>query len=205
MKWAEVLEGPSGCPPILPKPICNQRAGTSAARPQLCSALNKQCCYARLCPVCSGTCPEQGSSSDTPPPLAASPPPPEVGSYCGSRHKFIEHPDTRAGAAGVELPDLLPGRPRARCVRFQGSTSDVQHLGTVGRLGEVEGGGTPVLRLWERRVGSEHCRVLGICLSHSPGLWHLPTCMCRMTWGAKEASSRVTVQPPKPPPVMRLP
>lgn len=83
----------------------------------------------------------------------------------------------------------------------------MQHLGTVGRLREVEGGGAAVLLLGERQVGSKHGRALGSPFSILPTRRHRhpPTCMCCMAWGTEAASSRVTVQPPKPPPVMRLP
>lgn len=108
----------------------------------------------------------------------------------------------RAGARGVELAAWQTG---ARRVPSHGSTSQAQHLGTVGRLGEVEGGGTTVPCLWERWVGPEHSRAQGSRFPHASRLWHPPTCICCMAWEAVEASSRVTVQPPKPPPVMRLP
>ena len=82
----------------------------------------------------------------------------------------------------------------------------MQHLGTIGRLGEVEGGNPVVLHLWESQAGSELRGALGTCFAMPPSYGtHSPTCMCCMAWEAAEASSKVTVQPPKPPPVMRLP
>lgn len=108
---------------------------------------------------------------------------------------------------GLELRNLLPGRPRARRVPPQGGASPLQHLSAIGRLREVEGGGSTVPLLWERQVRSEPGRALGTHFSipPTPGRWRPPTCMCCMAWEVEAASSRVTVQPPKPPPVMRLP
>lgn len=49
-----------------------------------------------------------------------------------------------------------------------GGSSQVQHLGTIGRLGEVEGGSAAVPRLWERQAGSELRGALGTCFATPP-------------------------------------
>lgn len=67
----------------------------------------------------------------------------------------------RAGVRGLELCALLPGRPHAHQVPSPGKASPAQHLGAVGRLREVEGGGASILLLRERQVGSQHSMALG--------------------------------------------
>lgn len=205
MKGAEVPEGPSGCKSPTPGPspfVCNQRAGSSMTRAQLCSALNRFCYRSALPrPFFQGV-PAQSRGAVLTQPLGSpsTHPPLEAGrrvTMVGGT-SLLSSQMQRAGARGLELRDVLPGRPPAPGVPPPGSASAAQHLGTIGRLREVESGGTTVLLLRGRQVRSERGRASGTHFSipPTPGAGaHPPVCAAWLgRWRRPPAGSRCSRQ-----------
>lgn len=77
-------------------------------------------------------------------------PPLEAGGYHRKRHTFIKHPDIGGGCPRQSCGTHLLPLPNACASISLKDTSQVQHLGPVGSLREVEGGSPAVLLLWEK-------------------------------------------------------
>ncbi|XP_045345578.1 integrin beta-4 isoform X3 [Leopardus geoffroyi] len=124
VKGAEVPDGPSGHYSLTPGPspfVRNQRAGTSMTRTQLCSALNKRFCYrlALPCLFFQGVPAQSRRAVLTHASLIPKHTPTSRGRrviVVGGTSLLSTQMQRARGARGLELRDVLPGRPHAHRV-----------------------------------------------------------------------------------------